>query len=192
MSLRARKKAETLSAILDAARSLFAERGYDDTRTRDIADRAGIATGTLFNYAATKEAVVVLLWRDLASRAVADGTASAAAIDQPIDAMVALFRPIFTFYAADRALGRVFLTQVMFDDGTDPASRALNEGFIGQIALQLQPFAGSECLPAALSVFSAYYTTLTMLLAGRLADVDSALVLFRDLVRTQSRGWRAP
>lgn len=191
MSLRARKKAATLRAILDAAQALFAERGYAATRTRDIAEMAGIATGTLFNYAPTKEAVVLLLWRDLATRAVADGMAAASHHDDPVDAMAAVFLPIFTFYGADPELGRVFLQQVMFDDGTDPASKALNEGFVLTLAQQLQPVAGAASLPAALNVFGAYYTTLTMLLAGRLPHVDSAMSLFRSLVRAQATGWRA-
>lgn len=192
MSLRARKKAETVAAIADAARALFAERGYDATRTRDIAERAGIATGTLFNYAATKEAVVVLLWRELATRAVREGTAAADSTADPIDALVALFRPIFTFYGADLALGRVFLTRVMFEDGSDPDSRALNEGFVTQIAMRLLPHAGDAALTAAVNVFAAYYTTLTLLLAGRVPDVASAVVFFRDLVRAQAAGWKGP
>jgi AcrR family transcriptional regulator len=44
--------------ILRTARQLFAEKGYEATRTRDIARAAGIASGTLFNYFQTKEAIV--------------------------------------------------------------------------------------------------------------------------------------
>jgi AcrR family transcriptional regulator len=57
----AETKAETRRRILDAARQLFAGRGYDATTTRDIADVAGIANGTLFNYFANKEAVLASL-----------------------------------------------------------------------------------------------------------------------------------
>jgi AcrR family transcriptional regulator len=191
MSLRAQKKAATLRAILDAAARLFAERGYAQTRTRDIAQAAGIATGTLFNYAPTKERVVLLLWRDRAERAVREGTLAAADLADPVEAMCAVFRPIFTFYEADRELGRIFLQQVMFDPGTEPEQRALNEGFIGALALRLQPHAGAEALSAAMNVFAAYLVVLTMLLADRLPSVDSAEHLFRDLLRTQARGWRA-
>ncbi len=189
MSLRARKKAETLAAIRDAAARLFAEKGYAETRTRDIAEAAGIATGTLFNYAPTKDAVVLLLWKDHAENAVREGLANARALTDPVERCVALFAPIFAFYGEDLELGRVFLRSVMFRNDEDPELKALNEGFIAQIVMLVEPFAGHDALAAALNVFAAYYTALTMLLAGRLPDIDTTLTLFRQLVRTQVRGW---
>lgn len=54
-------KHATRGRILDAARRLFASQGFDEATTRDIARAAGIATGTLFNYFATKEAIVMTL-----------------------------------------------------------------------------------------------------------------------------------
>jgi len=45
---RARRKAETRQRLLDAARELFASRGYDATRPQDIARAADLATGTFY------------------------------------------------------------------------------------------------------------------------------------------------
>jgi AcrR family transcriptional regulator len=189
MSLRARKKAETLAAIRQAAARLFADKGFAETRTRDIAEAAGIATGTLFNYAPTKEDVVLILWKGHAEDAVRDGLAAAEALDDPVERCAALFRPIFTFYSADLELGRVFLQSVMFRDDADPELKALNEGFIAQIALLVGPWAGVDALSAALNIFAAYFTALTMLLGGRLPDVDATTDLFRQLVWAQVNGW---
>lgn len=51
---------------MDAARALFAEQGFEETTTRDLARAAGVATGTLFNYFPTKEALgLALLSQDL-------------------------------------------------------------------------------------------------------------------------------
>lgn len=47
--------------ILLAARHVFLERGYLQTRMSDIAERAGVATGTLYLYFASKEALVLAL-----------------------------------------------------------------------------------------------------------------------------------
>ncbi len=55
---RERRKAENHDAILAAARDAFAETGYPDTGVRDIARRAGVAPGTLYNYFADKEAIL--------------------------------------------------------------------------------------------------------------------------------------
>jgi AcrR family transcriptional regulator len=61
MRVTAETKAETRQRILDAARELFAASGYEAGTTRGIADAAGIATGTLFNYFASKEAILAAL-----------------------------------------------------------------------------------------------------------------------------------
>jgi AcrR family transcriptional regulator len=54
-------KIETRKNILARSRALFKEKGFDAVTTRDIAKDAGIATGTLFNYFPTKEAIAVTL-----------------------------------------------------------------------------------------------------------------------------------
>jgi AcrR family transcriptional regulator len=54
-------KLATRNRILEAARALFAERGFEAVTTRDIARAAGIASGTLFNYFSTKEAIATAL-----------------------------------------------------------------------------------------------------------------------------------
>src|SRR5262245_52786662 len=61
MRVTAETKAETRQRILDAAQQLFAVGGFATSTTRDIADRAGIATGTLFNYFTSKEAALATL-----------------------------------------------------------------------------------------------------------------------------------
>ena len=61
MRVTSEAKAATRQRILDAARSMFTTSGFEGCTTRQIADAAGIATGTLFNYFATKEAVLACL-----------------------------------------------------------------------------------------------------------------------------------
>ena len=61
MRITAEEKLATRKRILDAAKTLFRSKGFDSATTRDIAKEVGIATGTLFNYFASKEAIVVEL-----------------------------------------------------------------------------------------------------------------------------------
>ena len=65
MRITADEKAATRKRILNAAKSLFRSKGFEQATIRDIAREAHIATGTMFNYFASKEAVVV----ELASQA---------------------------------------------------------------------------------------------------------------------------
>src|SRR3954469_6409875 len=48
--------------ILDAALACFAERGYDATRVRHIAQRAGVSEAALYRHHASKEAVAEALF----------------------------------------------------------------------------------------------------------------------------------
>jgi AcrR family transcriptional regulator len=61
MRITAEEKSATRQRILEAASQAFRKQGFDATTTRDIAATTGIATGTLFNYFATKEAIVECL-----------------------------------------------------------------------------------------------------------------------------------
>jgi len=51
---REKAKQEKRERILAAARELFAEHGVNGVTTQQIADRAGVAIGTLYLYTATK------------------------------------------------------------------------------------------------------------------------------------------
>jgi AcrR family transcriptional regulator len=52
---RERQNAARIEQILDAAVRLFAEKGFHRTTTRDIAEAADVAEGTLYNYFANKD-----------------------------------------------------------------------------------------------------------------------------------------
>jgi AcrR family transcriptional regulator len=61
MRITAEEKSATRQRILEAASQAFRNQGFDATTTRDIAAATGIATGTLFNYFPSKEAIVECL-----------------------------------------------------------------------------------------------------------------------------------
>jgi len=53
------KEEETQGRILKAAEKLFAKRGYGGTTTRDLAQAAGVAEGTLFRHFENKKAILI-------------------------------------------------------------------------------------------------------------------------------------
>ena len=61
MRVTAQKKQETQRRIVECARKLFNDKGFQQTTTRDIAEAAGIAAGTMFNYFPTKEALAMTI-----------------------------------------------------------------------------------------------------------------------------------
>lgn len=52
-------ESETRTRILKAALKLFARQGYDGTTTRDLAETANVAEGTLFRHFPNKKAILV-------------------------------------------------------------------------------------------------------------------------------------
>lgn|SRR5208337_1498282 len=53
---------ETVAAIYQAAAQVFSRNGYADTTTDQIAERAGVSIGTLYQYFPSKEAISLGLW----------------------------------------------------------------------------------------------------------------------------------
>jgi AcrR family transcriptional regulator len=92
--------------ILQAARAVFAEQGFVGARIADIATRAGVATGTVYLYFESKEALVAALVDDLLARlavelcAVLDRPTSVAPVTETIHAAL-------SFLANERDLLRL-------------------------------------------------------------------------------------
>ncbi|MGF1459345.1 MAG: TetR/AcrR family transcriptional regulator [Leptolyngbyaceae cyanobacterium] len=55
---------DTESKILQAAQRLFARKGYGGTTTRDLAQAAGVAEGTLFRHFESKKAILIQVATD--------------------------------------------------------------------------------------------------------------------------------
>ena len=65
---REQTKVANRQAILDAAREVFGELGYETATVRDIIRRTGLAAGTFYNYYRSKEEVFAALADDGAAR----------------------------------------------------------------------------------------------------------------------------
>jgi AcrR family transcriptional regulator len=91
MRITVEQKHATRRRIVEQALELFRTRGFEATTTRDIARAARIATGTLFNYFDTKEAIIGQLAADALGRARAavTGRAQAATLEEELFGLVA-------------------------------------------------------------------------------------------------------
>lgn len=65
--------------ILEAAAAVFARRGYHQARTREIAEEAGIAEGSIYNYFSSKRELLLAMMDQIVTESVPwvyDGTGS--------------------------------------------------------------------------------------------------------------------
>lgn len=60
-SLRTRLREQTAAAIVDAAEELFAEQGLANAHMNDIAGKAGVAVGTLYNHFKDRDSLLTAL-----------------------------------------------------------------------------------------------------------------------------------
>jgi AcrR family transcriptional regulator len=86
--LRERKRERTLSALVDAAARVFAQRGYDAATIEEIAAEVDVSPRTFFRYFPGKDAVA-LSWLDDYYAAVQAGLAARPADEAPLDALTA-------------------------------------------------------------------------------------------------------
>ncbi len=107
-------KRDKLARIRNAARALFSEKGFEETTTREIALRAGVAIGTLFLYASDKRDLLLLLFDEelnkLSDRAVAKARRNTPFVEQ----LLAVFRVFLTYFSETPRLSRYMMQQVTF------------------------------------------------------------------------------
>jgi AcrR family transcriptional regulator len=111
---RAANKADKLRRITSAARELFVENGYDGTTMRDIAARAKVGFGTIFDYASNKRDLLFLIFNPELEQALDQSLAAAATEKNFIDKLMALFSGYYALYAREKEISRLVLRELTF------------------------------------------------------------------------------
>jgi AcrR family transcriptional regulator len=97
--------------IVAIAGELFATRGYSNTTVREIADAAGILSGSLYHHFDSKESMIEALMRDFLVRIEGEYAAVAAAGADPVTTLRELVHVAFGALATDRAAVAVMLNE---------------------------------------------------------------------------------
>jgi len=194
MRVTAETKAATRQRILEAARQLFATGGFDTSTTRDIAEAAGIAAGTLFNYFPTKEALLA----SLAAEAIAG-------VDRDFEENAAecLEEELFAFVAAGlrklkplRKHLPVLLETTLNPLAAAPGEegQALRLSHLETVARLAKKRGAGELSPIALQLYWTLYTGVLMFWArdrsprqeDTLALLDQSLAMFVGWLQRES------
>ncbi|MDN4162001.1 TetR/AcrR family transcriptional regulator [Nocardioides abyssi] len=78
--------------VREAALDLFAERGFHGVGIRQLAERAGLSSASLYHYMGTKEDLLAAIMRECLERLVTDAESAATAHADPVDRVEALVR----------------------------------------------------------------------------------------------------
>ena len=197
MRVTAQTKEATRKGILDAARRLFARKGYEETTTRDIAREAGIASGTLFNYFPSKEAIVARLAGEALGEVVTPvgSETLAQTLEEDLFALVAAgLRKLKPLRRHLPVLLETSLSPLaVVGDGDASSLRARHLEAVASLA------AGHGCgelSPTALQLYWTLYTGVLVFWANdksprqedTLALIDDSLNMFVGWLRENARG----
>jgi AcrR family transcriptional regulator len=178
---RARQKRDKLERLRAAAWDLFTTKGFDETTTREIAERAGVATGTLFLYAKDKPDLLFLVFEHRLAEAVDDAFRSLPAKSFKTQLMH-VFRRLFVMYERSPALARKFVKELPGADG--PNAQRVNGltfvflqrigGLVEKAAERGEVRSDASPLLAAQTIFAVYFMGLLSWLSG-FSSLETAL-----------------
>jgi AcrR family transcriptional regulator len=113
VGLRERSKRERQDRIIMAARNMFAEYGYDATTLRQVAERAGLGLGTLFNYISDKRDLIYLVF----NREVSVACDAALLAPRPwqsfTEKILSMVEPNYRLFGSEPVLSRILLSEIL-------------------------------------------------------------------------------
>lgn len=178
---REQNKQEKLARIAAAAKALFAAKGFAQTTTQEIAERAEIGAGTLFLYAKSKEDLLVMVFKDEMIEASRSGFEKVDANAPLLDQLMYVFGVMIAYHQRDLGLARVLIREVTIPTGSERRHhiavlmRVIYSGIgdlirAGQRDGSLRPDVDPES--AAQNLFAVYYFGLIAWLGGNVTKPE--------------------
>ncbi len=194
--LRERNKMEKLARIKQAARRLFEKQGVEATTIRQIAAASDIGLGTMFSYAANKEDLLVMIFREEVGEALKLAFASLPK-KGVLEQFLHIFGAIVEHHREDPALARVFVKETPFiDDRRHEVREFMQTLFSGLTALVDRAKERGELradVPSALlaqNLFAISFLRLQLWLGGKHPKHELQYPRLRDALELHLTGLR--
>lgn len=194
---RAAQRAGTRERIRVASWELFSTTGFDQTTTQAIAERAGVASGTVFLHASDKADLLFLVMHDRLEDVVNKQFETMP--DAPLlERLMHVFSGIFRMYEAHPNMSAAFVKLLPGANGPNAQRvNAMTFGFLhrvglliteaqrrGEVARDLNP------IMCAQNVFGLYFMALVAWLAGHFTLETALDPMLRSSLDLQMRGFR--
>lgn len=112
--LREQNKLDKRQRIQAAARELFSKHGYESATLRQIAKRAHVGLGTLFNYAQDKRDLVFLIFNEELAAVTEQAVKAADSPSSLVDQLGAIYKPHYQYFSDNPPLSRILLKELTF------------------------------------------------------------------------------
>jgi AcrR family transcriptional regulator len=110
-----RRVSNRRNQILDAAATLFAERGFHRATTRDIAEAADVSEGTLYNYFESKDALLLAIMARLGEVQQMQNQLAMGLPQDARDFLMAIMRNSRDFIQQNNAMLQSVLSEILVD-----------------------------------------------------------------------------
>ncbi len=194
---RAEQKLDTRDRVRDAAWELFTTVGFDRTTTKQIAERAGVAAGTVFVHASDKDDLLFLVMHDRLAATVEARFAKVP--DAPLlEQLMYLFEGFFRMYAEHPAVAAAFVRRLPGADGPNAQRcNAVTWAFFARLGALVaaaqergEVARDVDSVQCAQNAFALYFMALLGWLGG-FATLETALEPgLRNALALQIRGMR--
>lgn len=117
-----KKPTDKKQKIAEAAVQLFAEKGYANTSTSEIAKRAGVAEGTIFRHYGTKENLLLSILLPFLKESLPGMSESvfreisSQGMDSLEDFFRALLKNRYQFFKENREIFQVFIKELLYNE----------------------------------------------------------------------------
>ncbi len=196
--VRERSKQERQDRIMLAARKLFAENGYDATTLRQVAERAGLGLGTLFNYISDKRDLIYLVFNQEVSGVTDVALAAPRSWQTFSEKIASIVEHNYRLFGSEPVLSRILLSEVVqHTPGFHLAEHlAIRDRFIRGMAeivaeAQRSGEVGSTAVPELIArqIFFLYSAALRWwLCASENPDWRSGMREFAEILKLQTSG----
>jgi AcrR family transcriptional regulator len=188
--IRETRKRETRQAIMDAAVSLFSQKGFEKSSIEEIAKMAGIGKGTIYGYFRAKEDIFLAFCEDEIDYAfgmLAEKNDPQAPL---LEQLVILFMSQFRFVTRNREFGRLLAREIVFPrEASREKSRDMDARYLqGVGALLTQARQRGELNPGVDNLlttghlYALYLLMLSGWYSGYLADEQEVEASLRALL----------
>jgi AcrR family transcriptional regulator len=191
---RKKNKAETRRIIFDTAYKLFEEKGYQKVTMRELAARAGVGLGTIFQHFKDKSTLLVSVFEHEFQPLVDQAFASVPQADLKTQ-LLYLVRQFYAFYAQRPHISRILIKELYIDPKN---AEHISSSFLRDIGKLETLFVAAKqrgeidprtnANDAVVLWWSYYSFVLLQALQSPYFDVDEQLNVFERLMDQQLNG----
>ena len=187
VGVREMKKRDKEARIRAAALELIRRQGFAATTTAAVAERAGIAAGTLFRYVKTKEELLDLVFAGEIADVVERAFRTLPTRGDIVRRLGHLYGELLDYYERDLGLARVLIAEALLPRA-DARSLPLTVDFLQRVAALIAADQRAGKLDRTVNAVALAFDTFALYVAGVLAvvnhmskAVDARLTLERAL-----------